>query len=149
MKDRFSAMKYHIWLLGSVIQYDISFPSQPIGQTLKQILSKWPARSDLDNIKMDIKAMEDDERLKAKQSTNADEMKMEALPGLEKIEKDIKKLDEERVKVPLVCLFDGMISLNCFISSYILRSMFQCNNPQILPFILTFKLGFSGLSKNS
>ncbi|TYH21975.1 hypothetical protein ES288_A04G089200v1 [Gossypium darwinii] len=96
--DRFSAMKYHIWLLGSVIQYDISFPSQPIGQTLKQILSKWPARSDLDNIMMDIKAMKDKERRKAKQFPNADEMKMEALPGLEKIEEDIKKLDKEREK---------------------------------------------------
>ncbi|TYI32847.1 hypothetical protein ES332_A04G091000v1 [Gossypium tomentosum] len=96
--DRFSAMKYHIWLLGSVIQYDISFPSQPIGQTLKQILSKWPARSDLDNIMMDIKAMKDKERCKAKQFPNADEMKMEALPGLEKIEEDIKKLDKEREK---------------------------------------------------
>ncbi|XP_016680367.1 uncharacterized protein [Gossypium hirsutum] len=96
--DQFAGMKSYIWLLGFVIQYQISFLYQPIGQTLNQILSKWPARSDLDNIKMDIKAMEDDERLKAKQSTNADEMKMEALPGLEKIEKDIKKLDEERVK---------------------------------------------------
>ncbi|XP_052485410.1 uncharacterized protein LOC105766676 isoform X1 [Gossypium raimondii] len=96
--DQFAGMKSYIWLLGSVIQYDISFLSQPIGLTLNQILSKWPARSDLDNIKMDIKAVQNEELLKAKQFMNADEMKMKALPGLEKIEKDIKKLDKERVK---------------------------------------------------
>ncbi|TYI87188.1 hypothetical protein E1A91_D04G118300v1 [Gossypium mustelinum] len=96
--DQFAGMKSYIWLLGSVIQYDISFLSQPIGLTLNQILSKWPARSDLDNIKMDIKAMQNEELLKATQFMNADEMKMKALPGLEKIEKDIKKLDKERVK---------------------------------------------------
>ncbi|KAK8302990.1 hypothetical protein V6Z12_D04G122000 [Gossypium hirsutum] len=47
---------------------------------------------------MDIKAMQNEELLKATQFMNADEMKMKALPGLEKIEKDIKKLDKERVK---------------------------------------------------
>lgn len=119
MKDQFAGVKSCIWLLALVIQHKISNLYQPIGQTLDQILRKWPARSDVDNIKMDIKAMEDEERPKAKLSTYDDEMKKEALPKLEKIEMDIKKLDEDRVEVPLVCLFEGMISLNCFISSYI------------------------------
>lgn len=100
MKDQLGGMKSYISLLGSVIQHNISFPHLPIGQALDQILSKWPARSDLDNIEMEIKKMEDKERLKPKSSMNDDKRKKEALPGLEKIEKDIKKLDEERVKVP-------------------------------------------------